>query len=192
MTGLKAQGFATRAGMNSDDFARLFDTAVSSVFRLETLPAYSTAEEADLIADLLAGRPLPDWTPADHDLFRQIAEDTAAGKRWQRVHVVNSPLTDYLRYELAVYRYGTAAGEDIRIANRDAHPDLDGLREDFWLFDDQILALMRYDGEGRFLGVDLAGADVDLDEYRRRRDVALAHSVPLDEYGTDHREPRSA
>lgn len=34
--------------MSLDDWERLFDAAVSSVFRLETLPAYSIAENADL------------------------------------------------------------------------------------------------------------------------------------------------
>ena len=34
------------------------------------------------------------------------------------------PLSAYVRYELAVYAENVAAGEEVRIADRSAHPEL--------------------------------------------------------------------
>ena len=48
-----------------------------------------------------------------------ITDAVAAGKVFQRVHVVTEPLTDYLRYELGwSYPPNVEAGEDIRILSR--------------------------------------------------------------------------
>src|SRR5438874_2166734 len=68
------------------------------------------------------------------------------------VHGLDLPLTDYLRYELASYRSSMAAGMETYIADRDRHPDLAGLTKDFWMFDEQHVAVMRYDPECRPLG----------------------------------------
>jgi hypothetical protein len=178
--------------VNVEEFGRLFTAFERSAFRLETLEQYLVAEEADEFADFQAGRPLPHRTPENDEWLRMIAEDTAAGKRWYRVHVVEHPLTAYLRYELAGYPDSVAAGEEVYIADRDAHPELTALgREDFWLFDDRIVVLMRYDDEGRWLGAEHAPA-TQLDEYRRRHDLALEHAMPLDDYLSSQRGSRNA
>ncbi|MGH3929687.1 MAG: DUF6879 family protein [Pseudonocardiaceae bacterium] len=46
----------------------------------------------------------------------QLRAGTAAGRQWRRVHVLRSPLNDYLCYECEwCYTYNVAAGEDVRI-----------------------------------------------------------------------------
>lgn len=55
---------------------------------------------------------------------------------------------------------------------------------DQWLrtiAEDQIVVRMCYDDDGRWLGAEHA-PDTDLDDYRHRRDLALAHAVPLNDY----------
>lgn len=178
--------------MNVEEFGRLFTTFERSAFRLETLAQYLVEEEAEEFAGFQAGRPLPRRTPENDEWLRMIAEDTAAGKRWCRVHVVEQPLTPYLRYELACYPDSVAAGEEVYIADRDAHPELAALgREDFWLFDGRVVVLMRYDEQGHWLGAEYA-ADAELDEYRRRRDLALQHAMSLDDYLSSQRGSRNA
>jgi hypothetical protein len=45
-----------------------------------------------------------------------VRSTTGTGKRLQRVHILRSPLTEYLRFELGRGYVGNArAGEDIRI-----------------------------------------------------------------------------
>ena len=76
----------------------------------------------------------------------------AAGKLMRRVHVVEEPLSDYLRYEMLSYRPNAEAGEDVRIlpVRPGEWPDLP--HHDYWLFDSADLWLMNYDRDGHFLG----------------------------------------
>jgi hypothetical protein len=171
--------------VTEDELTRLFDTFQRSAFRLEQLPQYLVPQEDELLADWRAGRSIQ-RTPETSDWLRLIADHTAAGRRLYRVHVVDWPLSEYTRFEIECYPDNIAAGEDVYVADRDAHPDLAELAEDFWLLDDRIVLRMHYDDEGHYVGADLA-ADVALDGYRRQRDLALAHARPLDEWRAAHR-----
>lgn len=170
------------APLSREEFRALADAARGSVFRLETLQRYVIPGEAEDLDAFLQGRPQPNSKRRLEPWLQRLRESIAAGKRWQRVHVVTYPLSDYLRFELTGYQEGVAAGEDIRIADRDAHRDLDQLTQDFWLFDDQIAVMMRYDADGRFLGYERADTPGDLTRCRQQRDLALAHATPLREY----------
>ena len=172
--------------MSGEDFGGYFDRFRTSVFRLETLQRYTVDEERESIAAFRQGLPRPERSVRTSPWLRHIAATTADGKRWQRIHVVDHPLSDYLRYELAGYAESAAAGEEILIAARAKSPDLAGLGPDFWLFDegtaDACALLMRYDQEGHFLGFDHTADPQDLAECGRQRAIALRHSVSLSTY----------
>jgi hypothetical protein len=71
---------------------------------------------------------------------------------------VSQPFTDYTRYEFAAYSDNIAAGEKVRVVPRAAlaADDQRWASEDFWIFDDELVALLSYDEEGRFLGAQQA------------------------------------
>lgn len=163
--------------MTTDEFIRLFSTFERSAFRLETRQQYLVDEEAELVRAFLEGCPQPPSAAMDQWLSL-IRVNSRAGKRMYRVHILERPHTDYVRWELSTYPANAAAGEQIFIADRSG---LEGLREDFWLFDDRDLVALRYDDDGRWLGVDLRPQS-DLDRYRAMRDLALAEAVPLADY----------
>jgi len=104
----------------------------------------------------------------------------------QRVHVVGRPLSDYIRYELAAYGENAAAGEDIRIADRSAHRELDNLGEDFTIFDagtsDASVILFRYDARGRLHGYRHATDQETVMRCGVQYGLALTCSVPLNEF----------
>ncbi|MGK5531892.1 DUF6879 family protein [Streptomyces sp. URMC 129] len=160
-----------------EQFGRLFETFERTAFRLETLAVYDIEEEREEFEDFLAGKPMPpEWS--DNPWVRSMTE---LGKSVSRVHVLRSPLSDYLRYELAAYPGNITAGERIGIidlAQREVHglPD-----HDFWLFDDATAYRMHYTDAGAFIGADQL-PESRLDEYRGYRDTALAHAVPFEEY----------
>jgi hypothetical protein len=169
--------------VNNKEFFELFHT---SAWRLEALPAYGTPESDPAFAAWLAAgqlQPLAE-RPAKQAWMAAVREAVAAGKQLGRVHVLRQPLTPYLAYELQTYPENVDAGEDVRIADLDEHPELARLDVDFWLLDDQFALLMDYDPQGRFLGLIPTRDPAALADCRRQRDLAVACSVPLAEYLT--------
>ncbi|MEV7865556.1 DUF6879 family protein [Streptomyces sp. NPDC088124] len=168
--------------LSGEAFARLFETFERTAFRLETLAVYDVAEEREEYERFLAGGEMgPEWY--DNPWVRSM---TDKGKAVSRVHVLRSPLTDYLRYELAAYPGNITAGETIGIIDTAESP-VSGLPDhDFWLFDDQHVFRMHYTPEGAFLGADPLPA-ARTAAYRAHRDRALAEAVPFAEYWERHR-----
>ncbi|MGH3829781.1 MAG: DUF6879 family protein [Pseudonocardiaceae bacterium] len=165
--------------MDLDDLRRISEDAEESAFRLETLPQYLVPQEAERFAIWNSGEPLPLRTPENSEWLARLQRDTANGFRWYRVHILDQPLTSYLRFELDSYSEGAAVGNEIYVADRDSHPELMELHEDFWLFDDEIAVRMIYDDEGRFLYPELVD---DIESYMQVRDAALHHAEPLIDY----------
>lgn len=168
--------------MTGDELMSAFLGIRSEAFRLEQLDRYTVDEEDELYAAWRSGRSIR-RTPDTSEWLQLIAEHTAAGRRVRSVRVVDWPLSDYVRFELDSYPDNVAAGQEVYVVDRQAHPDLAALAEDFWLFDDTTAAAMRYDASGRPLDPQ-AVADVAV--YRAHRDLALAHARPLDEWLAAH------
>ena len=107
-------------------------------------------------------------------------------KRWQRVRVVEEPLTGYTRYQMAGYVESQAAGEEIRIVRRTAAPALATLRRDFWLFDagtpGACALLLDYSPAGEWRGGQLTTDQQALLELQAEQDLALQWAVPLNDY----------
>lgn len=132
------------------------------------------------------GRSLALPTPETNPWLARIQAAVARGYRWYRVHILDQPLSDYTRYELWGYRANQAAGEEIYLADRETHADLQQLREDFWLIDNTIAIRMIYDDEGRSLRSERVP---EPGRYREMREIALRHAGSLDEY-LARRRPR--
>ncbi|MFI5628250.1 DUF6879 family protein [Streptomyces sp. NPDC051664] len=130
--------------LSGEEFGRLLEIFERTAFRLETLDVYDVEEEQDEIARFLAGENMgPEWD--DNPWVRSM---TDKGKSVSRVHVLRSPPTDYLRYELSAYPGNIKAGESIGIIDL-GDQELIGLPDhDFWLFDDHDVHRMHYTPEG--------------------------------------------
>jgi hypothetical protein len=163
------------------DLLALYGQAAREAFRLETRQVYAVPAESAQFRAFTEGRPLPP-DPHVNRSMQVISAAASAGVRIHRVHVVDLPLTAYLRYEMTAYGENVDAGEDIRIAVRSWHPGLAGLTEDFVLFDGQAMVWMRYDHQGQLTGRDYSDDAADLALAARQRDLALAHSAPLSEF----------
>ncbi|SRR6266545_603624 len=150
-----------------------------SAFRLERLQAYHIPQEAELFAAFKRGEDVR--VPDDHPWPKLVHHATHTGKTMQRIRVVEHPLSDYVRFELSLYPRSVEAGEDIRVARLDEHPQLAQCEQDFWLFDDEVAVVLDYDDRGGFLG---SRTNPDLDRYRNLRELALACSMELSAYTT--------
>lgn len=174
--------------MSFADMSALRGNVTEEVFRLETRQRYNVPYEEPLIRAFEEGRP----QPANESITRHMATAhrlRAADKRDYRVHVIELPLTPYLRYELDGYRENIEAGEEILIADRAWHPDLAELTEDFMLFDGDTdrasVVWYRYNDNDELLARDHSHDPADIEACRRHRDLAVAHAVPYAEFIRD-------
>lgn len=166
--------------LETDAWQSLFNSFTRSAFRLETLAVYDMPGERDEFARHLAGERPP--ANLHYGWLDTVATGTKAGKKFQRVHLLTSPLNDYLKYEFAWgYVFNVRAGEDIRILDL-AHSPAPGLpAQDFWLLDDTTVVRMDYDTAGHQLGRELL-EDVDPTPYVEWKRTALTHAEPFDRY----------
>lgn len=158
-------------------------------FRLETLDAYYVASDGGDVARYLRGEQEPD--PARKEPWLALLRtERAEGKRRRRVHVVQGPLSGYLRYECEWgYAPNVAAGEDIRILDLSERPRPADLTvdHDFWLLDSETVVQMHYAGDGRFVGAEVLAASA-LPRHLTARDAALAAAEPFTDYWQRHPE----
>lgn len=156
------------------DLAALLKTFRQSAFRLETLDRYTVPQEAEWFEEWKRTGKLPELTPENDSWLRMVRDHTTAGRVMQRVRVVSTPLTDYERFELALFPPSLEAGEDIRVISR----SILRVSEDFWLFDSLTAVMLRYDSAGRFLRAEPGQPEL----CQRHCDEVLASSIPLKEY----------
>lgn len=177
-----AEDAATEGPTRSEAFRDL----TASWFRLETLQAYDVGAERDQLEEFLRTGQID--ASGGAEWREMISRHVAAGRTLQRVHVVEEPLTDYLRFEIAAYELNNAAGEEIGLipVSRGEWPEGLPRATDFWLIDDGqpggTAWAMDYDEAGGYRGDELVRDPEVIESYRRWRDVALAQAIPLREY----------
>ncbi len=168
-----------------DALEHLLSSFRRSIFRLETLDRYTVEGETEVVDAFLRGEPELPRTPEIDDFLANIGRERTEGRIRTRVHAIVGPLTPYLRYEVEWgYTACAAAGEDIHILHSPSwHESPFGVQPpDFYLVDDETVAIMRYDAEGHWLGFDLHTEAGQLREHQRLRDLALDHPIPLQRY----------
>lgn len=171
--------------MTGEELLDAYRRFTHKAVRLETLQHYEVPGDEERQRAFHEGRPLPPRPEkiASVQIIRSAAE---AGKRISRIHIVDQPLSDYVRYEIeAAYLENAAAGEEILIADRAADPGLEALRDDFVLFDadtDHAAVIWyRYTDAGEIMGWD-AGTAADVRACREALDLAHRHAVPLSQF----------
>lgn len=175
--------------MSGDILDECFGSFRRSALRLETLPAYAVGGEAERIQAWREGRARPERSVRTSEYLREVAANVLAGRERIRVRVVDHPLSEYCRYQMAAYIESAAAGEQIRIVVRDggskqAREELEIVR-DFWFFDQgtehERAVLLHYDANGAPTGAHLA-TEPDLALCRKLWASAYEHSVHINEY----------
>lgn len=82
-----------------------------------------------------------------------LDEVVARGVVVCRVRIVSEPISDYIRFEYDITEaLNIAAGEDVRWLPRRRASDLCLPGNDFWLFDDRLVLLNHFSGEGESAG----------------------------------------
>lgn len=166
--------------LENDDWRTFFDSYQREAFRLETLPSYGVGSEQEEYENFLTTGRLD--IPDDDPWLTRVRHYRQTGRWIGRVHVISRPLTDYLRYEFAVYRRTVEAGEDVRILDLTDQPNPGLPAQDFWLFDDTNIVRMDYDPDGVQLGRELL-EEVDPAPYVAWKQLALEYADLFIEIG---------
>ncbi len=171
----------------SGDFDALFDRFTYSAYRLEALPAYAVSREDPALRAFLDGTARPERSVRTSPWMRRVAVTTAAGKVWSRTRVIDTPLTDYQRFELPAYLESLAVGDATSVVDRSVVGDLG---PDFWLFDSGTdnahAAVMNYGDTGEFEGFELVTDPTRIADLERRRAAAEEHAVPILQFVAAH------
>ncbi|MET9386986.1 DUF6879 family protein [Streptomyces sp. NPDC002928] len=164
----------------ADEFDRLFTTFKHTAWRLETRRRYASDEATVTWAHFVTGETVQ-WDYND-DWCRNVRAQTAEGKRFERVRLVDTPPTQGQLYLLNNSVRNCAVGEDIRNLSR---ADAERLRlpaEDFWLFDSRLVARLNFDDEDNLVNLELITEPAAVNRYCQARDAAWHYAVPCDEF----------
>ncbi len=166
--------------MTVQQFVEWFPPPGVDAFRLELLDSYQVEDEQYPMERFRAGRPQdPQWMAAWLELV--------ATRRFSRVHVITEmsgkPADEYSLWQITcTYPAAVQAGEDIRILPRHDVPWPGLPRSEFWLFDGQLVAWMRYDSAGRPLGMIVTDSPWAAWRCRRIRERMWQAAIPLHTY----------
>ncbi|MDS1269069.1 hypothetical protein RIF23_02030 [Lipingzhangella sp. LS1_29] len=173
--------------LSAHDLREYLDARTTNwIFRLEVLDTYEVASDGSDFARYLAGEQEP--TPArKRPWLDKLAADYESGLRRHRVHVLSTPLNDYLRYECEwSYVPNGHAGEEIYILDLSERDKPDELVDhDFWLTDQGCVVRMYYAEDGQFLGAEPVD---NLEQYQRARDAAMTAAEPFSTWWARHPE----
>ncbi|MEW1722203.1 DUF6879 family protein [Streptomyces sp. NPDC093109] len=161
----------------------LFDSFTHDAFHLELRDDYGSPVEDTPYARWQRGEP-DDFGWLDPWMGR-MRRAIGSGKSVRRVRVVSEPHSPYVRWEHSLTRLNLEAGEDIRWVPRHQLPEdtrFPVTGNDWWLFDDRLLAVGHFDHEGRVLGSELLEDPETVAECIRVRDQLWDISIPHVEY----------
>lgn len=151
-----------------------------TAWRLETRRGYASDRTSPKWGRFLAGENIAD--DPDNAWRENVRVQTALGKRFERVRLVDEPLTQGQEFLLASAPGNVAAGEDIRNLTRGQAQELRLPDYDFWLFDSKIVARFAFDDEDTTLGVYVTEEPAEVLATCQARDAAWHHAVRTEEF----------
>ncbi|MEU3709039.1 DUF6879 family protein [Streptomyces catenulae] len=161
----------------------LFNSFEHDAFHLELRDDYGSPVEDTPYARWQRGEP-DDYTWLDPwmMLMRRVAGE---GKTVRRIRVVTEPHSRYVGWEHSLTKFNIEAGEDIRWLPRHLLPEgitFPNNGNDWWLYDDRLLAVGHFDPEGRVLGSQIIEEPATVAECIRLRDLLWTLAIPHTEY----------
>lgn len=163
------------------DFDRLFTRFEHAAWRLESRRRYASDEATDTYRQFSRGEPVA-WDGVDAAWCAERREQTALGKLFQRVRIIDSPPTPGQLYLLDNAVRNSAVGETIHVLDRQAAQHLQLPAEDFWIFDSRLVALLNFDTDDNLVNVELITEPAAVNRYAQARDAAWHHAVPFQTY----------
>lgn len=168
-----------------DEMARLFVSVRRSVWRWERQRSYAV-DESELQA-WRDGRTL-EKSEEDKAWEAYIRDLRANDIPFERVRMVHEPPTEYQRWIHTTTARNVRIGEDVRWLRESEARRLAMPPDDFYLIDDERVVVLRFDGFGELVGIDIEDDRDVLSRYRAYRDRAWAVATQHHLYDPAHGE----
>lgn len=164
-----------------ETFDNLFEEANDEAFHLEVRDNYYPPDYPPL-ARFLADE--PDNYEWFQPWLNHVENTTARGVAIRRARVVTVPHNDYTRYAKHVARLNVQAGEEVRYLPRHLIDPGDVTADDWWIFDDSVVAFTVFEpGEaGRWVGAAVTTDPHIVSYIRTVKQRVWSLAVPLSEY----------
>lgn len=166
--------------VQDESFNDLFRSCNREAFHLEVMDTYETPEESEPFRKFLVGE------EDDYEWFRpwldHVRDVTKRGVAVRRARVVTEPHTDYTRFAKAVARFNVDAGEEVRYLPRHRIDPAELTADDWWLFDDEVVAFTVFEPSGRWAGGAVTNDPRIVDYIRGVKDQVWGRAIPLEEY----------
>lgn len=174
--------------LDDTEFNRFFTEFRYTAYRLESLQRYDVSYEKDEFDLFLKGRERGEFPGIAGWIEGTVRPAHRSGRHLHRVHVVEEPLSDYVRFECSwAYTHTVPAGEDVRIIPVRAGEWPEGLPHyDYWLFDSSSLITMHYKDGGEFEAAEIVDDPARIVQANLWRDLAVSRAVPFDEFSSRH------
>ncbi|MER5867081.1 DUF6879 family protein [Kitasatospora sp. NPDC002040] len=112
-----------------------------------------------------------------------VKEATGRGVAVRRARIVSEPLSDYTRFEYDITaEHNAAAGEEVRWLPRREATGLSLPGNDFWLFDDTVLLVNHFSGNGDWTGTETVTSAQAAALCRQAFEAVWALATPHSEY----------
>lgn len=157
-----------------DEFFRLCTEYRSSSWRWECQGEYHEPGEREPMQLWREGRPDLSFMDGWVNLIRRLRDE---GKIFNRVRMVTEPPTEYLRWMFSFTHVNTDAGEDIRWIGETQARELGMPEYDFYIFDDERVAILHFDRNG-VSGAEVTDDATVLAEHQRWRDLVWSLATP--------------
>ena len=153
--------------------------ARNNIFRLETLPKYNVPE--DLILFQKWKKNKLDVNSVFSAWFKNLRKTKQKGIKIHRVRVIKLPFSDYLKYEIDVWKHSIQNGEEIYLLKDKDYKNISEYFnfeiEDFWVFDDEKIVIFHY-RKGNLANEELVSKD-EIKNYKDLKNRLLKHAVPM-------------
>jgi hypothetical protein len=118
------------------------------------------------------------WTP-----WLDIVSSTVArGVQIRRARIVSEPVSDYIRFEHATTWRNIAAGEQVRWLPRRNTASLLVPANDFWVFDELIVATAYHDGRGNLVDIEIKEDPVEAWMYSQAFEAVWRRALHHEQY----------
>ncbi|WP_433625685.1 DUF6879 family protein [Nocardia sp. CA-120079] len=166
-----------------DDWRQFFDECQRSAFHMEVRDSYAEPAESEALRRFLNNEPPAEYDKSDWlELIRSMV---GRGVAVSRIRVVTVPHTGYQRWLLSVTGNNVEAGEDIRYVPRHSVDPAIVPSDDWWLFDENLVAFNLSDSAGKPAGAGIT-TDPGIVAYCREvKNLLWPFATPYRDYHAD-------